>query len=42
VQGAAVVGNKLFMLPYNDGGTEILFLYALMHTGAILNRQLLV
>jgi len=42
VQGAAVVGNKLFLLPYSDGGTQIHFLYTLMHTGAILNRQLLV
>jgi hypothetical protein len=42
VQGAVVVGNKLFILPYNDGGTEVLFLYTLMHTGAILNRQVLV
>lgn len=42
VQGAVLVGNKIFILPYNDGGTEIIFLYALMHTGAILNRQLLV
>lgn len=42
VQGAVLVGNKIFTLPYNDGATEIVFLYALMHTGAILNRQLLV
>jgi hypothetical protein len=42
VQSTTVVGNKLFMLPYNDGGTEILFLYTLMHTGTILNRILLV
>lgn len=41
-QGAALAGNKQFILPYNDGATEILFLYQLMHTGTILSRILLV
>lgn len=41
-QGAAVAGNKMFTLPYSDGGTKITFLYQLMHTGTSLTRQLLV
>ena len=41
VQGTAVVGNKLFMLPYIDGGTNISFLYNQRHTGADLYRMLL-
>lgn len=41
-QGAAVVGNKMFMLPYQDGGTQIDFLYTLNHTSNMLLRMLVV
>lgn len=41
-QGAAVVGNKMFFLPYTDGGTKIQFLYSLNHTRAELLRMLIV
>ena len=41
-QGAVLVGNRMFVLPYTDGGTEIIFLYSVIHTSTILNRCLLV
>lgn len=41
-QGAVLAGNKMFVLPYVDGGTELNFLYQLQHTGSVLTRQLLV
>lgn len=41
-QGAAVTGGKMFMLPYVDGATEILFLYTQNHTRNELLRMLVV
>lgn len=41
-QGAVLTGNRIFILPYTDGGTEINFLYSIIHTSTILNRCLLV
>lgn len=41
-QGAVLVGNRMFILPFKDGGTEINFLYSVIHTSNILNRCLLV
>lgn len=38
-QSTTVVGNKIFVLPYTDGGTELPYLHTLMHTGTILNRM---
>lgn len=40
-QGAAVVGDKMFILPYFDGPTEIQFLYTLLNTRAEMLRVLL-
>lgn len=40
-QGAAVTGDKMFILPYFDGPTEIQFLYTLLHTRAEMLRVLL-
>jgi hypothetical protein len=41
-QGAAVVGQKMFLLPYSDGGTKINFLYTQAHTSNVLSRILLI
>ena len=41
-QGAVLVGNRMFILPYTDGATDIHFLYSVIHTSPILNRCLLV
>jgi hypothetical protein len=41
-QGAVLAGNRMFVLPYTDGATEIVFLYSVIHTSTILNRCLLV
>lgn len=41
-QGAVLTGNRMFILPYSDGGTQIDFLYSIIHTSPILNRCLLV
>ncbi len=41
-QGAVLVGNRMFILPYTDGGTKITYLYSVIHTSTILNRCLLV
>lgn len=40
--GAAVEGDKMFILPYVDGGTTILFGYMLRHSGADLVRMLVI
>lgn len=40
--GTAVAGDKMFFLPYNDGGTEIQFLYVIRHSAADMVRMLLV
>lgn len=40
--GAAVVGDKLFFLPYKDGATTINYMYMLRHSGADLVRMLLI
>jgi hypothetical protein len=37
-QGTVITGNKLFMLPYKDGGVETNFLYVQRHTGAEMFR----
>jgi len=41
-QGTTVTGQKMFMLPYQDGGTELTFLYTQRHTGSELYRMLLI
>lgn len=40
--GTAVEGDKMFLLPYTDGGTVISFGYVLRHSGAELVRMLLI
>jgi hypothetical protein len=40
--GAAVVGDKLFFLPYKDGTTTINYMYMLRHSGVDLVRMLLI
>lgn len=41
-QGGVLAGNRMFILLYNDGVTNIKFLYTLVHSLQILNRCLLV
>jgi hypothetical protein len=41
LQGATVVGQKMFMLPYEDGA-EIDFLYMMSHTQPSLSRMILI
>jgi hypothetical protein len=40
--GTAVVGDKLFFLPYKDGPTTINYMYMLRHSGTELVRMLMV
>ena len=40
--GTAVVGDKMFILPYTDGATKIYFGYQLRHSGAELSRMLVI
>lgn len=40
--GTAVVGDKIFILPYVEGGTEVQFLYVLRSSGAEMARMLLI
>ena len=40
-QGTAVAGNKMFILPFVDGGTQLNFLYTQRHSGNELYRMLL-
>lgn len=40
--GTAVEGDKMFILPYTDGGTSILFGYMLRHSGTELVRVLII
>lgn len=40
--GTAVTGDKLFLLPFNEGGTELKFLYQLRHSGGDMARMLLI
>lgn len=42
VQGAVLVGQKMFMLPYVDGATEIEFLYTQAHTQPTLSRMIVI
>jgi len=37
--GTAVVGDKMFILPYTEGGTTVLFGYMLRHSGTELVRM---
>jgi hypothetical protein len=39
-QGAAVLGDTAFDVTYRDGATEIVFIYMLLNTSAILLRQM--
>jgi len=41
-QGTTVTGQKMFMLPYRDGGTDLSILYTQRHTGSELYRMLLI
>lgn len=40
--GTVVEGDKMFILPYSDGGTTILFAYFLRHSGSEMVRMLLI
>jgi hypothetical protein len=40
--GAAVVGNKLFMLPYTEDSTTVAYLYAVRQSAADVSRMLLI
>lgn len=42
LSGTAVVGDKIFVLPYVDGGTEIDFLYAMRNSSGDFVRMLLI
>lgn len=41
-QGAVLAGQKMFMLPFSDGGTTINFLYTQIHTDNKLLRMMVV
>jgi hypothetical protein len=41
-QGAVLAGNRMFLMPFNESGTQILFIYSIIHSSTILNRILLV
>lgn len=41
-QGTAVVGDKTFMMTYQEGGTRVLYLYALGNTRSELTRWLII
>lgn len=40
--GTAVVGDKMFVLPFTEDATELLYLYVMRHSGTDLARMLLV
>lgn len=40
--GIAVDGDKMFVLPYTDGGTSLQFNYCVRHSGAELTRMLII
>ena len=40
--GTAVTGNKMFILGYNDGGTELKFLYVIRNSSVDMVRMLLI
>lgn len=40
--GAVTDGDKMFILPFTDGGTTIMFVYVLRHSGTELVRMLMV
>lgn len=40
--GAAVAGDKMFVLPYTDGGTTIMFGYMLRHSSSDLMRMMVI
>lgn len=40
--GTAVEGDKMFILPFTEGGTKILFGYMLRHSGTELTRMLVI
>ena len=40
--GTAVTGNKMFILGYNDGGTELKFLYVIRNSSSDMVRMLLI
>lgn len=40
--GTVVEGDKMFVLPYKDGGTTVLFVYMLRHSSSDLVRMLLI
>jgi hypothetical protein len=42
LQGAVLTGQKMFMLPYTDGGTTIQFLYTQAHTQPTLSRMIVI
>lgn len=41
-QGAAIVGDTAFDVAYRDGATEIVFVYMLLNTSAVMLRQMVV
>lgn len=41
-QGATVAGNKMMMLPFDDGAVRLNFLYTQRHTGNELFRMLVI
>lgn len=40
--GTAVVGDKIFILPYTDGGTTLNFMYVIRHSASDLVRMLII
>lgn len=42
MQSTAVVGNKMFILPFEEGATKINFLYSLQHSLTTLVRQMVI
>lgn len=41
-QGATAVGDKMFMLPYTNGGTTVKFIYTLGHTRPEFSRMIVI
>jgi hypothetical protein len=41
-QGAAIVGDTAFDVVYEDGATEIFYVYMLLNTSNVLLRQMVI
>ena len=41
-QGAAIVGDTAFDVTFNDGATDITYLYMILNTSAVMLRQMII